>query len=183
LQNKKSENYHHSTIPKKSPLKDGIWRERVILDESITRAQSPRHDLAKKKTSLLGPHRSTRKTRRIPTPSDGLRCHRRNGSRVRRRYLQDAVAVAGVAEVLEAEVALALGELLAQLLLQPRARRAHHRPCPTPIARRRTVTARRKAILVSGGAVQDKKGLLYWCSETAEIGAEVGGRKKRGESQ
>jgi hypothetical protein len=62
LQNKKSENYHHSTIPKKSPLKDGIWRERVILDESITRAQSPRHDLAKKKhrssvlTALHGRH-------------------------------------------------------------------------------------------------------------------------------
>jgi hypothetical protein len=70
----------------------------------------------------------TEEARRIPTPPDGLRYLPRKGSRVRRRYLQDAVAVAAIADVLEAEVALALGELLAQLLLQPRGRRAHHRP-------------------------------------------------------
>jgi hypothetical protein len=53
---------------------------------------------------------------------------------------------------------------------------------PTPIARRRTVTARRdrrEAILVSGGAGQGRD---CWRSETAEIGAEVRGRKKRAES-
>jgi hypothetical protein len=98
---------------------------------------------------------------------------------VRPRYLQYAVAVAGVSEILEAEVALALGELLAQRLLQSRARRTHHRPRLTPIAHRRTATVLRDrregpvAILVSCGARQDRKGLLSWCSETAEIGEAV----------
>jgi hypothetical protein len=99
---------------------------------------------------------------------------------VRPRYLQYAVAVAGVSEILEAEVALALGELLAQHLLQSRARRAHHRPRPTPIARQPTATVLRDrregpvATLVSGSARQGRKGLLYWCSGTAEIGEEIG---------
>lgn len=42
--------------------------------------------------------------------------------------LQDAVAIAGIAEVLETKVALAFGKLLAEGLLQLRPRGAHHHP-------------------------------------------------------
>ena len=85
-------------------------------------------------------------------------------------YLQDAVAVACVAEVLEAEVALALGELLAQRLLQPGARRAHHRRRPAPIARQQRrgwLGARACRCPGSGGAGGQG---LSWRSETVAIG-------------
>jgi hypothetical protein len=43
-------------------------------------------------------------------------------------YLKDAVAVAGVAKVLQAEVVLALGELVAESLLEPGYAGPHDRP-------------------------------------------------------